>query len=322
MMVPILSARVLGFLVGTLLLVGPSWVRGQADVPFELQWSAPADCPEGSQIRQEVVRLAGTSGLSRQLEARVRIRQDERQGWALDLTTELDGIVGERHLAGVSCQSLSEAATLTLALLLNPEAKIENPPAPPAPPAVQASPAPEAPRRAKPGVTPVWQTGVLAGLQVGVLSEPSPWLGLSLGAGFGRFWLRLAPGFTPPQKLSSRERADAGGRLWLVSAAVLGCYAAIERIITLTPCLGANMVRLHGEGWGVLEAREASVYWTSAELALLAGLPLGRVMRLELWGFGVTPLYKSGVYLEEAGLISRPAGFGFGARAGLAAVWR
>jgi hypothetical protein len=89
----------------------------------------------------------------------------------------------------------------------------------------------------------------------------------------------------------------------------------------LAPCLGANLVRLQGKGWGVREARQASVFWTSAELALRASLPLVGMLHMEVWGFGLLPLYKSSVYLDEAGLISRPAGFGYGARVGLSLAW-
>jgi hypothetical protein len=323
MMFAIVRARVLGFLVNTLLLVGASraWAQGAAmDAAFDLHWSAPADCPDGPHVREEVLRLAGRQAPpSRHLKAQAVLRPDEHQGWILTLTTELDGIAGERHLSGISCQSLSEAASLTLALLLNPEAKIESPPKPA--PAALPPPEPKAPPIKKPWPAPVWQVGALAGVEVGVLSEVSPWFGLSLGVGLGRFSLRLLPGFTPPQSVSSQDRKDSGGRLWLVSAAALGCYAMVDGWASLAPCLGANLVRLQGTGWGVREARQASVFWTSAELALRASLPLVGILHMEVWGFGQIPLYKSSVYLDEAGLVSRPAGFGYGARAGLSLAW-
>jgi hypothetical protein len=322
----IVSAWCLGFLATALLLAGELAPAGAPPGPpaFALHWSAPADCPDGSHIRSDVLRLAGADARrSHQLKAQAVIRPDEHEGWTLDLRTELDGIAGERNLAGASCQSLSEAATLTLALLLNPEAKIEAAPEPTPPPsAKKVIVPPDTPTAERTWPQPVWHVGALAGLQVGVLSEPSPWFGLSLGVALNRFSLRLVPGFTPPQNLSSQSRSGAGGRLWLVSGSALGCFAALEKQVTLIPCLGVNLVRLHGKGWGMRDVHEASVYWTSAELALLAALPLGRVVRLELWGLGLLPLYKSSVYLDEAGLVSRPASFGFGARAGFSLAWR
>jgi hypothetical protein len=329
MMVAIVSARALVPIATTLLLVGESLASplalAQTETPqdaattvFALEWNAPADCPDGPHVRADVLRLAGApTNASRPLKARASIWSDGHNGWSLSLFTELDGITGERNLSGFSCRSLSEAATLTLALLLNPEAKIETPAE-----AAPASPAPSPPTKAKPWPRPVWQLGALAGLQAGVLKDLSPSFALSIGMAIGRFSARLVPGFTPPQKLSAQDRPNAGGRVWLVSAAALGCFAALEGWATLTPCFGANLARLQGHGWGALTTRDASVYWTSAELAVLAGLPLGRAISLELWGFGLVPLYKSSVYLNEAGLVSRPASFGFGALAGFAVAFR
>lgn len=311
------SARALGFAVSTLLLVVPfTWAQTQA--PFEIKWSAPADCPDGRHIRDEVLRLAGQQAEpAPHLKAEVTLRPDEHKGWALDLQTELDGIRGERHLAGVSCHSLSEAAALTLALLLNPQARIEPAPESPPPRAQEPASVPKMSKTERPWPKPVWNLGALAGVEVGVLRDPSSWFGLSLGMALDRFSLRLLPGFSPPQNLSSQSRTGSGGRLWMLSGSALGCYAVVDRWAWLTPCLGANLVRLHGRGWGVLRVREATVFWTSAELALLASLPLTRVLRLELWGFGLVTLSKSSVYLDEAGLISQPSSFGYGALAGI-----
>ena len=325
-MVVTVSARALGHLIAALFFIGATMVSpvtlaqsnppGDAAPAFKLDWTAPADCPDGDHIRSEVLRLAGTSARSsRQLNARAVIRPDERKSWALALSTDLDGITGERSLSGISCQSLSEAATLTLALILNPEAKIESPPEP-----VVSPPSPPEVREAWP--RPVWQLGALAGLQAGVLKDLSPSFALSLGVALGRFSARLIPGFTPPQKISSQDRPNSGGRLWLVSASALGCFDVAKAWVTLAPCLGVNLVRLQGRGWGVVKPREATVYWTSAEIAVLADLPLGRMVSLQVWGFGLVPLYKSSVYLDEAGRISRPASLGGGALAGFEVAFR
>jgi hypothetical protein len=320
--IAIVRARVLGFFATGLLVFGApqAWAQSQIKPDrapiLQLTWSAPADCPDGEQIRAEVLRLADADAQpSRHLKAEALLRADDRGGWTLALTTELDGMVGERHLMGASCQSLGEAATLTLALILNPQAKLEPTPKPAAPPVAQPiAPAPAPPP--EPWPPRRYHLGALAGVQLGVLEDASPWLGLSLGWAIGRFSARVLPGFAPPQNVSSHDRADAGGRLWMLSAAALACYAVVESSIVLVPCAGANLVRLHGRGWGVRQAREATVTWTSAELALQAALPLGRRLSLEVWGFGLVPLYTSSVYLDEAGLVSRPARFGFGTLAG------
>jgi hypothetical protein len=110
MMVVIVSAQASGHLIAALFFVGGALVApvtlAQADAPsdaapaFKLDWTAPADCPDGDHVRSEVLRLAGAqASSSRHLKARAVIRPDERKGWTLTLSTDLDGITGERSLS-------------------------------------------------------------------------------------------------------------------------------------------------------------------------------------------------------------------------------
>ncbi len=94
---------------------------------LELDWRAPAGCPEARAVRAEVLRLARLdSSPPSQLRATAEIRTDG-QNWQLTLTTELAGISGERTLTASSCRALSDAATLTLALILNPDVERAQP---------------------------------------------------------------------------------------------------------------------------------------------------------------------------------------------------
>jgi hypothetical protein len=70
---------------------------------------------------------------------------------------------------------------------------------------------------------------------------------------------------------------------------------------------------------GVLQPRDATVYWVSAELAVLAGLPVGHGVLVELGVIGVLPFRRPTLYLDDGiGPVSRPAVFGVRALAGLA----
>jgi hypothetical protein len=289
--------------------------------PIDLVWSAPADCPDGNAVRSEVLKLAGSQASSaRHLKARAAIHPAAGAGWILSLMTELDGVTGERTLSGVSCESLSDAAALMLALILNPEVAVAaSPPAraqEPTPSAATIAPA----KHDDPWPRPTWLVGALAGVQMGVLEDLSPSFALSLGVGLGHFAMRLLPSLTPAQKIYTDARSGLGGRLWVEDVAALGCWAAPIGGAALTPCLGFDVTWLQGRGLGVSSPRDANVYWVSGDLALFAGLPLAHGLILEVGGIGLVPLSRPSVYLDGIRTVSRPAAFGFKALGGFA--WR
>jgi hypothetical protein len=288
--------------------------------PIDLDWSAPADCPDRNAVFAEVLKLAGVKAASaHHLKARATIRPAGETGWILSLVTELEGVSGERTLSGVSCGSLSDAAALMLALILNPEVAIKTPP-----PAIAQEPTPSAATIASAEhdhqwPRPTWLLGAHAGVQVGVLEDLSPSIALTFGIGLGQFAMRLVPSLTPPQKIYAE--GGLGGRLWAGAVAVLGCWATPMVWPVLTPCLGFEATWLQGRGLSVVHPHDANVYWVSGELALFAGLPLGHGLMLEMGGIGLLPLTRPRVDLENGEiLVSRPAVFGFKALGGLA--WR
>ena len=336
------TVRALGFVAVELLLLGEvvaspmhrpataalteAPAEGAMASPFDLTWSAPADCPDANAIKSDVLRLAGASAHnSRHLKARVSIRPDAETGWILALATELDGVTGARTLSGVSCRSLSDAATVMLALILNPDVAIAaGPPDGDEPPAPAAANVPQAsePKAEKRWPSPRWLMGAHAGLQAGALRELSPSFALSFGVELGRASLRLVPSFTPPQEYRLQDQPGAGGRLWLGTVAVLGCWAATNGWGVLAPCLGFDAARLQGRGLGVARPRERTVYWSSAELALMASLPIGHTVSLELSGVGLFPFGRPSLYLDEIGTVNRPAVFNFRAFAGIEFAFR
>jgi hypothetical protein len=286
--------------------------------PLELDWDAPAGCPDAQAVRAQVLRLAGAATqASRHVRAKASIQPAADTGFTLSLVTEFHGVTGDRTLRGVSCDSLTAAAALVLAMIVNPDLAVS----PPQPAAVQPAtpPASEASTGA-PDIRPIWQVGAYAGFQTGVIEDLSPTYGLSVGVALGRLSLHLLPGLTPPQDVFiPNTQPKTGGRLWLVNVDALGCWSMSLGPAALKPCLGLDVTRLHGRGLGVVQASEKAVYWTSAELAVFAGLHVGHKVLLEIGGMGQVPLHRPRVYLDEIGAVSRPAAFGFKALGGL--VW-
>lgn len=122
-------------------MVAPRWFRisllgaslgvcsaTKAAEPLELEWHAPPECPSGPSVRADVLQLAGAAtGSSHRVVAVAHIQGGGEQKYQLTLTATLDGVAGEREFFGSSCDSVADAAVLTLALMLNPDASLETP---------------------------------------------------------------------------------------------------------------------------------------------------------------------------------------------------
>jgi len=287
-----------------------------ANPAMNLEWSAPAGCPEGHAVQEEVGKLLGDRAPgSPPLDVRAAILPATGGGFSLTLVTHLDGVTGERTLSAPSCASLADAAALTLALILNPDLVPPAPDASPAPPPPPADAQAAARDRWPP---PRWRLGALGGIQTGAVQNLSSSFALSFGFGLGGFSLHLMPGLSLPQDVFVDAERKVGGRLWLATVTALGCWGAPIGWLTLRPCLGFEVTRLAGRGLGVLQPRDTAAYWTSGDLAILAGVPLGSGLSLEIGAVGLLPLHHPTVYLDEIGNVSQPAVFGFRALGGLA----
>jgi hypothetical protein len=256
---------------------------------FELDWRAPSGCPQARAVRAEVLRLAriDTSPPS-QLRATAEIGTDG-QTWQLTLSTELDGISGERTLTANTCRALSDAATLTLALILNPDVET-----------AQSEPVAES-HPLELGVA----LSARAGAEHGQLAELGP--SFALGAGFllGAASVWGYAGFAPPQETRVSGSSGPGGRIWSGSAALLGCWDFTLRT-PFGPCAGAELTRVQGTGISVRNPETAVAYWASGLVGLRGGVRLGDVLTLRVEGFALIPAQRPSLFLEEIGRVVRP----------------
>lgn len=109
--------------------------------PSALRWSAPPECPREAAVRAEVARLLGGDWPDSPTVAEAETTRTE-MGFRLVLTTETDGVPGERTIEGERCEELAAATALILALMIDPVAvtRVEPEPSPltrppsPAPP--------------------------------------------------------------------------------------------------------------------------------------------------------------------------------------------
>jgi hypothetical protein len=290
-----------------------------APVDVALAWSAPARCPTARAVQQRLARaLADSAADPRGLRARATVTDGEHG--VLTLVLELDrddGPVGRRTMQASDCDELATAAVLIVALAVDPNATVEEPPAEPgpaAPPVPGPPPDDGPPAPPEPAPPPAEPTPVPAATPVPVVREPDATArdrpappptvhaGLRVGAGvswsvltlaspvitaaattWGRaFRVELGASYWTPVEVRAAD-GPAGGRLQQWTVDMRGCGLLRPGPLELPLCGGLDVGAVHGKGVGVTDPRRVA----SLRLAFTAGAAL--VWRPVRWNERVGP---------------------------------
>jgi hypothetical protein len=255
--------------------------------------------------------LAGVGEASpRHLTARATIHEASGT-WHLELTTEFDGMAGERRLASTSCRALADAATLTLALILNPEmtppSRKETPPHDATPPVTRDF-------EASSGPSVHGRFAIHAGAQTGILKHAGPELGLGAGISIGRFSGWVVGAYAPRQLARVSGTSGPGGRIWAGSVGVHGCWDLLGTAVELGPCLGAEIDRVQGWGTSVSNPARGATTWLAGVVGIAGGLRLSPIFFASAGIQGCVPVERPALFLQDIGDVQRPERVGGRAR--------
>jgi hypothetical protein len=285
------------------------------DLPLELAWRAPESCPSLAEERAEIHRRVGEvdTPVPKLISAEVEIRAAAAGGYLLSVQTRVGTSTGERVLSGPDCRQLAEAAALLLALLINPKATLDPEPAKvPPPPVPSTPPPPPAPERSGLGcgIEAVFARGVLPGLAEGMAARIFYQRGHVMAAA-------LLGGFLA-KETNAPVFPGAAASFYRLESALSLCAATLPgRRLGGALCLGAAIVRMHGESSGVSTPGQATAYWPEAFAEASGRLRLTSATRLRLaaeWrGLGRRPEFA----ILGLGSVYRPAAVGLGAALGL-----
>src|SRR5580692_6268329 len=260
---------------------------GDAASPTEvaLDWLAPPGCPAQEVIVADVRRILG-GDTSHRVTAHAEVEQLAPDRWRVRLSTDVDGVAGERSLEADSCASLADAAALILAWTIDPERSraveaqtatsavaavsvpLVSPPAPiprhpfppSSPPPLPVSTSPGAGNRASPppgrelghglavqGLLALSGTG-----DFGVLPEPGPGVELALGLTAGSFRGELLGSDWLDQEPTTITPAGKteGTDLHFLEAAARGCFRVpiSGQTFEIDPCAGVGVVNVSSTG--------------------------------------------------------------------------
>ena len=279
---------------------------------IDLAWSAPPSCPDRDAA---LARLRDAADTSRRLTARATLTRDaQTSAWSLRLSTDDGSVSSERELTAPSCDDLTDAAVLLLALALD---VIEAD----APPTITPHPG------AAPVITRDLRTrartrgGVRAsvGVLVGLLPDPSLAASLRAWVARGRWRFEIAAAALPSQTVSLADGASASLRASLVG--LRACHALTRAPFELSACGGADIGVIQGRGAGVLHpsvgASTAASLTAGATLAWRPARSVAAVASIEgAWTFDRPRFVILGV-----GDVHQPAPVGLAAFVGAEASW-
>jgi hypothetical protein len=337
------TPRHLGVAFGLVVSLFPA-VSARAEAPpLALEWTAPEGCPGQADVLARVLALVHPSeangGRAEGTRATVRgvvTRSGGKASLRLETSvtraarsggTAPEGAVsGTRQLAGATCDEVTAAGVLVIALAIDPDATTEGtsgtpatgaatppetPPAEPSPTgpavppvAVEKPPPTEAGAAvsAETGSTRVFATGS-ALLDVGTL--PGPALGFRAGAGLSIERVRvelglgyLLPRFAPADASSS----EGGAHVSLFTGNLRGCYVFVPGRIGVDGCLGTEVGALIADGEGFDRSATVTTPWLAVEASTGLAFAISRDLSLGASVGAVVPLGRSTIrYTSTSG---------------------
>jgi hypothetical protein len=303
--------------------------RGEEGRPFRLSYDAPPECPAKDRlverIRASSVRARPGNADERAVELSVHVVQ-QAGGFVGVLTARRpDGTGFTRGVPAPDCEQSIAAIALIAAITIDPDAALEAavvppseaPPASPpqAPPFIPPPPLPGQPdaldsrdQRRTPSRSkrPLgWSLGARAGATSAIAPEPIPDVGGVLAyEGDASGWFAPRASISALYAFSStvdhttgRARYDRlGGR-----AAVCPIESPDITVVSLRPCVGVELGRLHAQGVNVPNQTEQSLLWAAVGASLRADRMLAPWLTVGLEAGALITMIRNGFFFDPRG---------------------
>jgi hypothetical protein len=281
-------------------------IAGAAPPALEIEWHAPSGCPDRSTVRRYVEEMLGSGeAANSSLAARGGVLRLANDRWTADLAVRMpSGSESTRSFEGPTCESVTRAAALVIALSLHP---IDPPALPPANPA-------ERDTRSRPPIIGRFVRLAASGsgaLDVGL--TPGPAVGAAVTVGWSPVgslrWEAGASYFATSRGTWSTD-ARLGADVSLAAFAVRGCYPVVDVALSVAPCLGGGFDSLRASGFGARSTNDASAVTTHAEAGGIILWNFNDFTAARLAVFGVIPVTRPEFVIDLAAgtaTIYRPA---------------
>ncbi len=271
--------------LGVALFALPSMGRA-APLSLDLEWRAPSGCPDRNAIRRYVEEMLGSAEpATSSLSARGGVMRLAVDRWTADLALRSGtGSESTRSFEGPTCESVSRAAALVMALTLHPN---ELPPIPQNPPErdTRAPERPIAGRFARPAL------GVSGAVDVGFTPSPASGGAVTFGwSPWGALRWEASGAYFLPRSGTTAANAELGANVSVAALALRGCYPLLDASLSLAPCIGGGLDWLRASGFGARSTNDNSALTTHLEAGGTILWNFTDLLALRVSGFGVVPM--------------------------------
>jgi hypothetical protein len=307
-------------LAAALVLVG----YAAATAAPAIEWTAPEGCPDHDAVVQRIANQLG-GHIDGPLHAELAAARDASGRWRLRLAMRTPGgVAGKREIEGATCEEVTTAAALIIALAIREEAGADSAPAservaeaPPAeaPESTDPAPASEAVAAAPPAEAPVpiassrgaplrWLVRAGVGGEAGTLPGVGPGIGVAIGMVRSRLRVELLGAYWPSRRATASS-PTMGGNLDLLAGTVRGC---VEIAHGIAPCGSVEIGALEAVGVGISNATHHRSAWIAPGVGLLAPWQLSRSLYAVGHADAVLPVIRPHYTIDGvAGDVFQPA---------------
>lgn len=255
--------RVWWVAVAVSLVTSGAWAQeAQPKARVSLRADAPDECPDDAQLLHRVEALLGRSsseGVQQPLGVRVNVQGNPSSGYVATLAFTSAQGTEQRVLEHPSCEKLIEAASLVIALAIDPDAVRATQQAREAPTSPAPAPAAVQPIAAAPKIVErvvFVERKSVEGLRLGVHGAlgagPLPRLGAGLQVALGyqrAAWRAEVLGrYWAPRSEAVGLGSNGSIDLELASVGLRGCWLPLTGDWSVAGCLGADLGDLRGRG--------------------------------------------------------------------------
>jgi len=254
---------------------------------YELEWTAPTECPSSHIIEVRVMNLLGGPPLGRAGRAHVRGRVDRVEpGYRLVVESKVGNATESHELSANDCDILADSVVLLVASVLQPTLRTESPLIPPPiidapasaatkepslPPTIDAQAVEELPVTAS-----SWRAAPDRSLPLRSVTRPQVAVGLSVGLEAGSFrvpaiafagalgpvWRRVRLEGTVDGSIPRRVRSNGfEARLTLWTLGARTCWRWVRDAFEVPLCLGFEAGMVHAQSRQVAPPQSRASGW-------------------------------------------------------------
>jgi hypothetical protein len=262
-----------------------STTRALAQAPeLSLRWQAPLGCPDQAEMETRVARALEDDTLRAKLAVMANVTETE-SGYRAQLSIQTDGGIGQRTLDNSRCDILADSVALVIALSANRS----------------LGSASDASKKEL-----VLAISAHASLVGGPLPRPA----VGAGVGFAlEGWKRLRweiNGSYYAEQTTTYTGLSIGADFRLLRVAARGCMVWSLGQLDVAPCLGAELYRIDGAGFGGMVERNGGSFVWGPELSTLVRLRVWRRLAVQLSAGATFAASRQRFTYGDLGLLHQP----------------